>query len=96
MIYPSRSNDPQKNPLEPGEKTEMMKKMFPQHSDSIVNDDSIKTIFDAFKVADEEGYTNVNIVVGSDRISEFDSLLQKYNGQMYNFEEINTISARKR
>ena len=91
MIYPSRSNDPQKNPLEPGEKTEMMKKMFPQHADSIVNDDSIKTIFDALRVADEEGYTNVNIVVGSDRISEFDSLAQKYNGQMYNFEEINDL-----
>ena len=96
VVYPSRSNDPQKNPLEPGEKSEVMKKMFPQHADSIVNDDSIKTIFDALKVADEEGYTNVNIVVGSDRISEFDSLAQKYNGQMYNFEEINTISAGER
>ena len=96
VVYPSRSNDPQKNPLEPAEKTEIMKKMFPQHSDSIVNDESIRTIFDALKVADEEGYTSVNIVVGSDRISEFDSLAQKYNGEMYNFEEINTISAGER
>ena len=40
VVYPSRSNDPQKNPLEPGEKSEIMKKMFPQHSDSIVNDES--------------------------------------------------------
>ena len=96
VIYPSRSNDPQKNPLDPSEKTQMMKKMFPKHASSIINDDDIRTIFDALKVADEEGYTNVNIVVGSDRISEFDSLAQKYNGDMYNFEEINTISAGER
>jgi|TARA_R100000455_G_scaffold16779_2_gene8107 phosphopantetheine adenylyltransferase len=96
VVYPSRSNDPQKNPLDPSEKTEMMKKMFPKHASSIVNDDSIRTIFDALKVADDQGYTNVNIVVGSDRISEFDSLAQKYNGEMYNFEEINTISAGER
>ena len=49
VVYPSRSNDPQKNPLEPAEKSEIMKKMFPQHSDSIVNDESIRTIFDALK-----------------------------------------------
>ena len=28
-VYPSRSNDPKKNPLEPGQKTELMRKMFP-------------------------------------------------------------------
>jgi nicotinic acid mononucleotide adenylyltransferase len=30
-VYPSRSNDPKKNPLEPGQKTELMRKMFPDH-----------------------------------------------------------------
>jgi nicotinamide mononucleotide adenylyltransferase len=95
-IYPSRSSDPKKNPLEPDEKTNMMKKMFPDHAENIVNDENVKTIFDALKLASEEGYSNVNIVVGSDRVAEFDSLAQKYNGKLYNFDEIETISAGER
>jgi phosphopantetheine adenylyltransferase len=92
-IYPSRSTDPKKNPLEPTEKTNMMKQMFPDHAENIVNDEDVKTIFDALKLASDEGYSNVKIVVGSDRVAEFDSLAQKYNGKLYNFDEIETISA---
>jgi len=95
-IYPSRSVDPKKNPLETGQKTELMKKMFPDHSDNIINDDSIKTIFDALKLANNDGFSNVKIVVGSDRVAEFDNLAQKYNGKLYDFEEIETISAGER
>ena len=90
-IYPSRSNDPKKNPLEPDEKANMMKKMFPDHAENIINDEGIRTIFDALKLASEEGYSNVQIVVGSDRVAEFDSLAQKYYGDK--FDEIETISA---
>ena len=95
-VYPSRSYDPKKNPLDPETKVELMKKMYPKHADNIHNDEDIKTIFDALRTADEEGYKNVNIVVGSDRMSEFDSLAQKYNGDLYNFDEIQTISAGNR
>jgi len=95
-IYPSRSVDPKKNPLETDQKTELMKKMFPDHADSIINDESIKTIFDALKLANSDGFSNVKIVVGSDRVSEFDNLAQKYNGDLYDFEEIETISAGER
>lgn len=95
-IYPSRSNDPKKNPLEPGAKTELMKKMFPDHEEAIVNDESVKTIFDALELASADGYSNVKIVVGSDRVAEFDNLAQKYNGELYDFEEIETISAGER
>ena len=90
-IYPSRSTDPKKNPLEPDEKTNMMKKMFPDHAEDIVNDEGIKTIFDALQLASEEGYSNVQIVVGSDRVAEFDSLAQKYYSDK--FDNIETISA---
>lgn len=92
-IYPSRSVDPKKNPLEPDDKVELMKKMFPDHADDIINDSNVKTIFDALKIADQDGYSDVKIVVGSDRVSEFDSLSQKYNGDLYNFDSIETISA---
>jgi len=62
----------------------------------IVNNDSVRTIFDALRIANDEGYSNVNIIVGSDRAAEFENLAQKYNGQMYNFDEIDVISAGER
>ena len=95
-IYPSRSFDPKKNPLDPNQKSSLMKQMFPDHADNIVNDEGIKSIFDALKLANEEGYSDIQIVVGSDRVAEFDSLAQKYNGKLYNFENIETISAGER
>lgn len=96
VVYPSRSQDPKKNPLPPDAKAELMKMMFPDHEDAIVNNDDVKTIFDALRIANEEGYSNVNIIVGSDRAAEFESLAQKYNGELYNFDEINVISAGER
>ena len=95
-IYPSRSFDPKKNPLDPDQKTGMMKQMFPDHAENIVNDENVRSIFDALKLASEEGYSDVQIVVGSDRVAEFDSLAQKYNGELYDFENIETISAGER
>ena len=62
-IYPSRSQDPKKNPLDPDSKISYMKKMFPDFKENIINDDQMKTIFDVLVTANQEGYTNVNIVV---------------------------------
>ena len=92
-IYPSRSQDPKKNPLDPDMKISFMKKMFPDYSENIVNDDEMKSIFNVLITASEEGYKNVNIVVGSDRQAEFENLAQKYNGELYDFELIRVISA---
>jgi hypothetical protein len=92
-IYPSRSQDPKKNPLDPDMKIGFMKKMFPDYEENIVNDDQMRSIFNVLTTADEQGYKNVNIVVGSDRQSEFENLAQKYNGDLYNFDLIRVISA---
>jgi hypothetical protein len=92
-IYPSRSQDPKKNPLDPNTKVSYMKKMFPEFEENIINDEDMKTIFNVLVTANEDGYTNVNIVVGSDRQAEFENLAQKYNGDLYNFDLIRVISA---
>jgi hypothetical protein len=92
-IYPSRSQDPAKNPLDPNTKIEWMKKMFPDYADAIVGDENMRSIFDVLKNVASEGYTEVTIVVGSDRVSEFQNLAQKYNGSLYNFNNIQVISA---
>jgi hypothetical protein len=92
-IYPSRSQDPKKNPLDPDIKVSYMKKMFPEFEETIINDKDMKTIFDVLVTANEDGYTSVNIVVGSDRQAEFENLAQKYNGDLYSFDQIRVISA---
>lgn len=95
-IYPSRSEDPKKNPLSPDEKISYMRKMYPTHDERIVNDDGMRSIFDVLKKANEDGYSSVNIMVGADRQGEFEKLAIKYNGELYDFDEINVISAGER
>jgi hypothetical protein len=92
-IYPSRTQDPKKNPLDPDMKISYMKKMFPDFKENIINDPEMKSIFDVLVSAGESGYSNVNIIVGSDRQSEFENLAQKYNGELYEFDLIRVISA---
>ena len=92
-IYPSRSQDAKKNPLDPDMKISYMKKMFPDYEEEIVNDSEMKTIFDVLTTAFEDGYKNVNIIVGADRQSEFENLATKYNGELYDFDQIRVISA---
>ena len=92
-IYPSRSQDPKKNPLDPDMKVSYMKKMFPDYEEEIINDGEMKTIFDVLKTAEADGFKNVNTIVGADRQAEFENLAQKYNGDLYNFDLIRVISA---
>ena len=93
LIVPSRSNDPKKNPLNADEKVEFMRQMFPQHSPRIQNDSNTRTIFDVLKKAHNDGYTNVRIVGGADRVKEFDKLANNYNGTLYQFDNVEVLSA---
>ena len=93
IIVPSRSQDAKKNPLDADTKVSLMRQMFPQHSERIVNDSANRTIFDVLKKAHNDGYTNVRIVAGQDRVKEFDKLSQNYNGQLYQFDNMEVISS---
>ena len=93
IIVPSRSQDAKKNPLDADTKVSLMRQMFPQHSERIVNDGANRTIFDVLKKAHNDGYTNVRIVAGQDRVKEFDKLSQNYNGQLYQFDNMEVISS---
>jgi len=93
IIVPSRSQDPKKNPLDPDTKVSMMRQMFPQHSERIVNDGANRTIFDVLKKAHNDGYANVRIIAGQDRVKEFDKLSQNYNGQLYQFDNMEVVSS---
>ncbi len=92
-VYPSRTQDEKKNPLDPDMKVSYMKKLFPDYEDNIINDSEMKTIFDVLTTANEDGFKNVNIIVGADRQAEFENLAIKYNGDLYDFDNIRVISA---
>ena len=92
-IYPSRTEDPKKNPLDTGTKIRFMRQAYPDHSNAIIDNEEMRTIFDVLTGLDADGYSSVNIVVGGDRVSEFNSLASKYNGDLYTFDEIKVTSA---
>jgi len=98
-IYASKSQDPKKNPLPFKQKIKFMRKMFPKHARNIMADPDVRTVLDIAVKLYDQGFTKVTMVAGSDRIKEFDILLNKYNGMknrhgFYQFEDrIRVISA---
>ena len=93
IIIPSRSQDKKKNPLDADTKVSVMRQMFPQHSERIVNDPQNRTIFDVLKKAHMDGYAGVRIVGGGDRVAEFEKLSGNYNGKLYQFDNLEVLSA---
>ncbi len=97
-VFLSQTQDKKKNPLPYQEKVKMVRKFFPKHARQVMLDKKIKNVFDVATRLFNEGYKNLTMVVGSDRVTEFNTLLNKYNGVkgrhgLYNFNRINTISA---
>ncbi len=101
-VYPSQSQNPKKDPLPFALKVAYMRKMFPKHAKNIMADKKIINVFDIAVKLYNEKYTDIGMVVGSDRVKEFRSLLDKYNGVTgkrhgyYKFRTISVISAGER
>jgi hypothetical protein len=93
IIVPSRSQDKKKNPLDPDTKISIMRQMYPNHSEKIVNDPQNRTIFDVLKKAHMDGYAGVRIIGGGDRVAEFEKLSNNYNGKLYAFDNVEVLSA---
>ena len=97
-VYLSQSTDKKKNPLDFKYKVKTVRKFFPKHARSVMLNKKVKNVFDAVTEMYNDGFKNITMVVGSDRINEFNTLLKKYNGVkgrhgLYNFNKINVISA---
>ena len=100
FVYPSHSQAPKKNPLSQPQKIKYMKKMFPKYKRNIV----ASTGKTALAIASElysKGYTNLVMVVGSDRVQEFQRILDRYNGEdkahgFYDYDKIEVVSAGER
>jgi len=91
-VFLSHSYDAKKNPLPYSVKIAYAQKAF----GNIVRKSDSKIIIKVVQELESLGYKNIILVVGSDRVSEFDKLLQKYNGRDYNFDSISVVSAGER
>ena len=92
-IYPSRIQDSISNPLNPALKISYMKSMFPEYGDYIIDSEDAKTIFDILESLYGDGYSDVILVVGQERLGEFQSLVHKAEGQGYEFSSLEVITA---
>ena len=93
FVFVSPTQDNKKNPLSRNQKIAIIDAQFPEMADRIINDTSIRTIIDVMKFLQTAGHKNVTMVAGSDRVSAFEDLLNKYNGKEYTFDTINVVSA---
>lgn len=88
LIFASHSFDKKKNPLNYQQKISFLKTAF----GSVIRVSDARTIIEVAKEL-EQRYENLVLVVGKDRVSSFETLLNTYNGKEYNFKEIEVVSA---
>ena len=100
LVYPSHTQDAKKNPLSQTQKIKYIRKMFPKHKRNIVAGTNRHALDVAVELYDK-GYTTLIMVVGSDRVQEFQRILDRYNGEdqthgFYQFDKIEVVSAGER
>jgi len=77
LLYPSRTNDAKKNPLNSGVKIKWLRKFFGDKV-KVMDDAGVRTMFDAMTKFDSEGVKKVIMVVGGDRVEEMRTSIKPY------------------
>ena len=77
-----------------------MKQMFPRHARNIIVSKS-NNVFEIVTDLYKRGVTELSMVVGSDRVQEFNNTIKKYNNiksrhGFYNYDKINIVSEGER
>jgi hypothetical protein len=101
FIFMSHSQDAKKNPLSYDQKMMFMKLMFPKHRSAMIKTKARTVMEVAVQLHDMGHYSKLVMVVGSDRVKEFNKILNQYNGEknrhgFYDFKQIEVISAGER
>ena len=87
-VYLSHSQDKKKNPLDYNTKLTSARKAF----GSSVTRSRARTIIEVM-VELQKKHKEVTVIAGSDRVREFRTLLNKYNGKDFKFDKITVKSA---
>ena len=93
-IIVSHTQDNKKNPLHVDEKLELLRKSNPKHASAFkAASKESPTLFHHAAALHKAGYHHLHVVVGADRVEEFKTNLNKYNGKDYHFKSIKVSSA---
>jgi len=101
FVFPTRTQDRERNPLDFNTKLKFLKTFFPE----VRFIETTGQLFDALLWLSNQNYTKVNMIVGSDRIEEFDRTIKNYipaynpnveKGKAIDFETFDTIDAGQR
>jgi len=92
LIFLSHSQDAKKNPLSYEKKIKFAKTAF---GTKLIQKSKARTIIDVAKELQGK-FENLIVVAGSDRVEEFNTLLNKYNGKDYTYKSIKVVSAGER
>jgi len=94
VIYASRTQDKKKNPLTVDRKMHYLKMMFKGFNFVAANPQERSFIEAATHL--NKKYKNIIMVAGSDRVAEYERILNRYNGQNFKFDTIQVVSAGER
>lgn len=94
VIYASRTQDKKKNPLPIDRKMHYLKMMFKGFNFVAANPQERSFIEAATHL--NKKYKNIIMVAGSDRVAEYERILNRYNGQNFKFDTIQVVSAGER
>jgi|TARA_B110000444_G_scaffold260907_1_gene309882 nicotinic acid mononucleotide adenylyltransferase len=93
FVFLTHTQKPKTDPLTYAQKVKYAKQTF---SGVSIGDDNVKTIIQALQKLESMGYVNVILVVGSDRVDQFNEFINKYNGKDYKFDSVKVVSAGER
>jgi phosphopantetheine adenylyltransferase len=94
VIYASGTQDKKKNPLPVDKKVHYLNLMFPG-TNFVAAGGTERTFIEAAKHLNKK-YRNLIMVAGSDRVQDYERLLNKQNGIDFNFDSIKVMSAGER
>lgn len=94
VIYASRTQDKKKNPLTVDRKMHYLKMMFKGFNFVAANPQERSFIEAATHL--NKKYKNIIMVAGSDRVAEYERILNRYNGKNFKFDTIQVVSAGER
>ena len=99
-LFLSHKQNNKTDPLTHKEKSDYLKMFYPTVA---IGDPAVKTIIQALQKIQAEGRTRIIMIAGSDRVGEFEKLLNQYNGkpdkagnELYKFDDIKVLSAGER
>lgn len=94
LIIASHSFDKNKNPLDPKLKLKHLNGMFP-NTNFKLSDKANPNFIAQLKLLTGK-YDNIIMIAGSDRVPDFQRLLDKYNGKDFTFKSVKCVSAGER